>query len=222
MVHLQLKIVFPLSTSLHTTGNRRRWGADKALAMTTDGRYVIPATTIKGFLRDRAEMLLRTWGCKVCDAPMPGAMCAGENDLCLACQIFGNPRYSSPLRFQDAALDDEVGTMIRSGVGISRSRRAAFPQHLFFIETTEARPTQAIAEIEGYFLDAEMAGQAAAMIDLAARSGYALGGGRTRGLGWLVRGRVEVEVSLDDRPLSSEVLEVHWQRWTGGQDVAKD
>lgn len=219
MEHLRLELRLVLKTAFHTTGNRRRWGADKALAMSADGRYVIPATTIKGALRDRAEALLRAWNQPVCTGPRPETMCADPDALCLACQVFGHPQRPSPLRFQDGYFTGDVETLIRSGVSISRQRRAAFPQRLFFVETIEPGPLICLSLCEGYFPDQVTAYQAAALITLAVRWMHAIGGGRTRGLGWLERG--EVEATLNGNPIPQAELEPLWREWGGGSNVAK-
>ena len=137
MKRLVITFRLKLATPFHTTGNRRRLGADKALALSSDGRYVVPATSLKGLLRDSAEALLRTLGQRVCTGPAPETMCPDPQSLCLVCQVFGNPRFPSPIRFYDGSFNPEPETLIRSGVAISRRRRAALHQRLFFIETTE-------------------------------------------------------------------------------------
>jgi len=222
MNYLKVTIEFCLGTAFHTTGNRRRWEADKALALDVEGQYVIPATTVKGFLREKAELLLRTWGHQVCTGPEPSRMC-DSTSLCLVCQVFGNPRHSSPLRFSDARFTapafHAIGTAIRSGVAISRYRRAASPQRLFFVETTQAMPTHWIATCEGYFQSTQAAQEAAALLALAAAWGTAIGGGRSRGLGWLTQSQVK-EAFLDGEPIALETLEQFWRDWEGGKDVA--
>lgn len=220
MEYLHLKLHFILDTAFHTTGNRWRWGADKALAMAPDGTYVIPATTLKGALRDRAEVLLRTWGQDVCTGPTPNTMCLEPDRLCTVCQVFGNPRFPSPLRFQDARFLPEVVAQIRSGVSISRQRRAALAGRLFFVETTSPGPLEAIATCEGYFPDRTSALQAYALITLAARWTPAVGGGRSRGLGWIEE--VNVEATLNGEPVPQQQLETFWREWSGGHDVAED
>ena len=220
MEHLRLKLHLTLDTAFHTTGNRRRWGADKALAMAPNGVYVIPATTLKGALRDRAEALLRTWGQHVCTGPTPETMCADANDLCLVCQVLGNPCFPSPLRFQDGKFGPDTVAQIRSGVSISRQRRAALPGRLFFVETTSPGPLKATATCEGYFPDRASALQACALVTLAARWTSAIGRGRTRGLGWI--GKANVEATLNDQPVPQEELETFWRQWAGGHHVAED
>lgn len=218
--HLVIELRFHLSTAFHSTGNVRRPGTDKALVRDTEGRWVIPATTVKGFLREKAEVLLRTWGHTVCTGPEPGDMCDSHN-LCLVCQVFGNPRHPSALRFSDASLSvPEVESVVRSGVAISRTRRAAFPQRLFFIETTAPMPTEWFAWCEGDFRDANEAKAAAALVALAARWGTAIGGGKTRGLGWIQT--VQVKATLNGAEIQEQDLISLWQSWKEGGNVAGD
>ncbi|MGC8838608.1 MAG: RAMP superfamily CRISPR-associated protein [Anaerolineae bacterium] len=220
MEHLRIDVGLELETAFHTTGNLRRLGADKALARSAEGHWVIPATTLKGFLRENAEILLRTWGHEnVCTGPEPATMCK-DQPLCLVCQIFGNPRHPSPLRFSDAVLlTFEAETAVRSGVAISRHRRAAFPQRLFFLETTQAIPTRWHATCEGEFKDLHIAKAAAALVALAARWGRAVGGGKTRGLGWIKD--VELKTTLNGNTLLEDDLFPFWQAWKEGKDVAE-
>ena len=221
MEYLQLKIELSLGTAFHTTGNRHHWGADKALAMSADELFIIPATTVKGFIRRQAERLLRSWGKDVCTGPEPTKMCYGQN-LCLICQLFGNPRYPSPLRFQDATLQipDQTASTIRSSVAISRYRRATYPQRLFFTETTEAASTRWSLVVEGFFHDVVTAQAAASLVAMAITWGPAIGGGHSRGLGWVEHS--QVQATLNGEIISQETLTRFWQSWKGGESVAED
>ncbi len=210
MVHLKITLHLKWQTAFHTTGNRWRWGADKALARRYDGAYVLPATSLKGALRAQAEQIL---GDKACKAPNPKHMCPDPNHLCLACEVFGNPRRASPLRFYDVVLP-ESEPQIRAGVAISRRRRAAVPQRLYFVETTAAGPMVAQADIQGLFPSQEKAEEAAALVVLAARMLPALGAGHTRGLGWLEA--IEAECTIEAHLLDETVLERYWDQWLGG------
>lgn len=213
---LVLDIRLTLETPLHTTGNRRLWGADKASAISTDNKYVIPATSLKGYLRANAEALLSSWGLPVCVAPSPTTMCLDPQNLCLVCRAFGNPRRRAPLKFSEARPLDEVSSLVRSGVSISRYRRAALPQRLFFIEAIQSSPlTEWVAKATGSFEIQEAAKEAAALISLAARMQRAIGGGRSRGLGWI--GSWSIHAMLDGQVLSEDDFQPTWQAWSGGK-----
>lgn len=216
--HLKIELRFFLGSAFHTTGNLRRPGVDRALARNAAGQLVIPATTVKGFLRERAEVLLRTWGHAVCIGPEPEGMCGGP--LCLVCRVFGNPRHPAPLRFSEATLLTLAESTARSGVAISRHRRAAYPQRLFFTETTDPVPTEWWATCEGVFGDAGASLRAAALVALAARWGAAIGGGRTRGLGWI--DGVGVRATLNGTEIPERDLAQFWKAWKEGGDVVED
>lgn len=221
MVQLHIKLHLHIETAFHTTGNARRFGADKVLARDATGRPVIPATTIKGFLREKAEILLSSWGQPVCMGPEPGRMCK-DHPPCRICRAFGNPRLPSPLRFKDGHPAEEISdrTDVRSGVAISRHRRGAFPQRLFFIESTPPRLMEWIAEITGHFENADQAREAAALIALAATWGAAIGGAKSRGLGWLKE--VHVRAAIDGQDVPLQELYALWQQWKEGHRVGDD
>lgn len=215
MINLEIRLHLQFRTAFHTTGNRRRWGADKVLAQRYDGSYVLPASSLKGALRDAAERVLRSHGHHVCVAPDPARMCQDPETLCQVCRIFGNPRRPSPLRFTDGVLPQGPEIIqIRSGVSISRRRRSVVPHRLYFVETTAAGPMETQAVIQGLFSSQKEAEEAAALIVLAARMLPALGAGRTRGLGWLES--VKVECTIDGQTLGETELKRYWDQWSGG------
>lgn len=217
--HLKIELFLHLDTAFHCTGNVRRPGVDKALARNAQGCWTIPATTLKGFLREKCEILLRTWGREVCIGPNPESMCRADTP-CLVCQVFGNPQRLSALRFTDGVAHDETESAIRSGVAISRYRRAAVPQRLFFIETTAPLPTEWYACCEGDFPDVDSAKTAAALVALAARWGTAIGGSKSRGLGWIQK--IRVKATLDCAEIPEEELVARWQGWKEEAHVAAD
>lgn len=211
MHHLLLRMTLTTSTPLHTTGNRWTWSVDRALPRLGDGLLRIPATTLKGLLRSNAEAVLRSWGHMVCLGPEPGKLCQPDC-LCLVCQVFGNPSRPAALRFGDAIAGANYQVNIRSGVGISRSRKAAMPKLLFFTET--ASPNKWLATAEGIFSSAEAACQAAALVAMAASTVPTVGASSSRGLGWL--DEWQVEAVLDKVPVQPKTLQDHWRAWAGG------
>jgi CRISPR/Cas system CSM-associated protein Csm3 (group 7 of RAMP superfamily) len=143
-------------------------------------------------------------------------MCPNPQNLCLVCQVFGNPRRMASLKFSEARPLDEVSSHVRSGVSISRYRRAALPQRLFFIETVQSSPTtEWAAKATGIFEALRAAKEAAALISLAARVQHAIGGGRSRGLGWI--GSWSIQAVLDGQVLSEDDFQSIWQAWSGGK-----
>jgi len=219
MNHLKLQIEMNLQTPLHTTGDRRALGADKASAVSSSGSYIIPASSLKGRLRSRAEAILKSWGLNVCSAPDPGGMCRDRSSLCLVCRVFGSPRYRSPIKFGEAKPPGDVIPEIRSGVAISRTRRTALDQHIFFVETIFSDfsdpSNKWTAAADGCFPTTERAREAAALIILAARCNSAIGSGKSRGLGWV---STQVKAKIDDQEVSETDLKDIWHHWAGGKE----
>jgi CRISPR/Cas system CSM-associated protein Csm3 (group 7 of RAMP superfamily) len=218
MSRLEVVIVLRLETAFHTTGNRRAMGVDRALARGADGRPLIPATTVKGLLREAVETVLRAAGERVCQPPSPGHMCDAR-EPCRVCRLFGSPRLDAALRFSDAAPAEQLEPTVRSGVAISRYRRAVYQQRLFQLETTPPAPSVWRATCQGHFSTEEQAREAAALLEMAARWPFAVGGGKTRGLGWLQG--MELTALVDGVPVSPSELADRWQAWGGGH-VAED
>jgi len=89
-------------------------------------------------------------------------------------------------------------------------------QRLFFTETVSSEPgTNWEAKASGDFKTRQDALEAAALIYLAVKSGSAIGGGKSRGLGSIKSW--QVEAILDNQVLSEKDLESIWQAWTGGK-----
>lgn len=205
-------------TPIHITGDRRKLGVDKAYAKSALGPYTIPASSLKGHLRSNAEVLLRTWGLKVCQAPEPSGMCRDPVELCLICRVFGNPRQRSSLKFSEALPQSlDVISQDRSGVSISRTRRTSLDQRLFFVETISSdAATKWMASVSGHFQAEKAAQEAAALICLAAKSSPGIGGGKSRGLGRIASWNVRA--SIDSKTISEDDLKPIWQLWAGRKE----
>lgn len=203
---LEVLLTFRLRSGVHVTGEQGKLWTDKALVVNPqDGKTpVVPATTLKGWLRESAERLLRGLGQPACDGSRPAAMCGS----CPVCALFGAPRRRPPLRFSDAVLKDST-TDVRMNVSLSRHRKTAYEERLFSTEV--AWQKELTAHIEGWFTSREEAERAAALLYLAARSGFALGAARSRGLGWL---KLEnVAASVDGEKLADEDLRNQSTAW---------
>ena len=134
-------------------------GVDKATARHADGTLIIPGITLKGRIRWECERIARALGWEVCDAPLPASMCPyfwrdrrelPEDHFCDLCKMFGSSGKPSALWFGDATLkeDEEMrkilhgkksvaehrpfDAQIRPGVSLSRARRTALSERLFF------------------------------------------------------------------------------------------
>lgn len=196
---LEVTLCFRLHSAVHVTGEQAQLWTDKVLVRDWHGAQhpVLPATTLKGWLREAAERALRGLGVAACDGSSASTICGG----CPVCEVFGAPRWRSPLRFSDAVLRDAT-TDVKTHVSLSRYRRTAYEERLFSLET--AWQQAFIAQIRGLVPNAAYAGQAAALLWLGARMGYAIGAGRSRGLGWVHV--EEFRACIDGQELTPEEL----------------
>jgi len=202
-------------------------GVDKATARNADGTLIIPGSTLKGRIRWECERIARALGWEVCDAPLPATMCPyfwrdrgepQENHFCDLCRMFGSAGKASALWFGDATLkeDEEIrkilpgkksvaehrpfDAQIRPGVSLSRARRTALSERLFFTETSAPNACFHFeATIEGTL----PSNKHRALLLAGVRFLSQVGGGRSRGLGWLRLMRCTVD--------GNELTESRWQ-----------
>jgi CRISPR-associated protein Csx10 len=182
-----------------------------------DGKPYLPATALRGALRESFEALLRGTGehraCSGGDGVDPehvepgagtadssGRVCSlgGDGTPCLACRLFGTQRPSigateqafSGLVLGDAALVGEHRWTARPSVAVARASRSAADQQLVFRripETTDDQPLTFHAR--GWVNDASVEPD----LEAAARATTHLGAGRSRGLA-----HVDIAVKWDD------------------------
>lgn len=226
---LEIELEVLSAICVGSTADVQGVGVDKATSRDADGKLIIPGSTLKGRLRWECERIARALDWQVCEAPQPDNMCPyywhhrgiQEDRFCSLCAIFGAPSKPSPLSFSDATLSkgDErlqntpvfqlrrsvnerrpFDAQIRPGVSISRSRRAALSERLFFLETSAPNARFRFkATIEGVGLS----DQQRALLLAGLRSLSLVGGGRSRGLGWVQL----ISCVLDGKPLT----EPYWQ-----------
>jgi CRISPR/Cas system CSM-associated protein Csm3 (group 7 of RAMP superfamily) len=118
------------------------------------GLPYIPGSTVKGRLRFFADRMLRSappsGGCWL--HPDKGVICKNLDRACTSCKLFGNPAIPALLQVSDALLDPTWQALIRTslagnhnpvvcpdveirpGIALSRKRRTALGDHLFFDE----------------------------------------------------------------------------------------
>jgi len=204
---LEIELEVLSALCIGSTADVQGIGVDKATARDADGKLIIPGSTLKGRIRWECERIARALGWEVCNAPQPDNMCPyfrGERQdkFCDLCEMFGSSAKRSALWFGNATLCDDgrlQGTpvlqhkksvnerrpfdaQIRPGVSISRTRRAAFSERLFFTETSAPNARFHFnALIEGEL----PAPQHRALLLAGVRSLSLVGGGRSRGLGWV-------------------------------------
>lgn len=174
---------------------------DAVHARRADGRAIIPASALRGALREGLEALLRGDGQAACAGgdgvdpsanegsaePTPCTLDGGQP--CVACRLFGTRRDALPagqrafsgLVVGDAVAPEPTETTIRHGVTLDRRRRSArsgllFNRELPLLSNQDGAP-HFVAE--GRLLDAGLRDAFLA----ATRITQHLGSGRSRGLG---------------------------------------
>ncbi|MHA1757000.1 MAG: RAMP superfamily CRISPR-associated protein [Promethearchaeota archaeon] len=207
MVNFKIDIIAKLELNkyFHTTGERLEFGIDKAIYIDPksinekEKILLIPATSIKGLIRSNVETILRLYNKNICKPPRPENMCNDKNNSCIICRIFGSPKIKSPLIFTDALVSNSIIDN-RIGISIDRYRKITKEQQLFSYEIGYG--IEILIKINGVFNNEYDALNALALIYLGIKSSFALGGLKSRGLGWFklktFNARVnENEISLD-------------------------
>lgn len=182
-----------------------RTGVDKSTARDKNGVPVIPASAIKGALREAFEQVARGIGEEICNANWSNER--REKCTCLACQVFGGLEAQHDeqdrealLRIFDGYLIDskiaalfeedkqerispeKFGYHTRYGVSISRKIRTAMEERLFTAETVDPSiPLEFEAEIDGL---ERLNEQQRKLFQAALRNVVVIGGGRSRGFGF--------------------------------------
>jgi len=205
-MRVEIMLSFEFQTALHIGAAAASWNPlidkvmtrNKSLDKGKDGFLIIPASSLKGKLRSECERILRGLGRKdICISPAPQTMCPNYDwqrgkpteRYCPICRIFGSPWKNSPLQFydarwEDATLDKHGRADLRSGVALSRTRKVAEEAKLFFSETTH--PNGGVVFAHGGKIEGELVeDKEIALVLVGLKSLFTLGGGKTRGLGWL-------------------------------------
>jgi CRISPR-associated Csx10 family RAMP protein len=181
--------------------------ADKPLTRDARGLPMVPASTFKGRLRHEVERLAPVFypNEPPCNSPVPETMCQGDAAPCPVCRLFGSPWRPGKLTFTDLTLAepgflkaaDPVPGTLRYGVGLSRQRRVA-EDHLLY--TTEVFMPGTPVTLRGT-ITGELDEQELALLRAGLDGLYALGGGKTKGLGWFdLQVRIQDEAESDLTP----------------------
>lgn len=215
-----LKISLDFESPFHIGGGASGESAlIKPLLKDALGRPYVPGSAFKGVLRHEAERLVRALAGQhaVCRPPQPEAMCPQTpqyGKFCPVCRVFGSPALPATWHFNDLHAEDEElvkATTLRYGVGISRYRQAAANDILYATETAERSPFLTFkgeitavtsSTMRNKPSSSEKRGELALLL-AALKALKMLGGGRSRGLGWL---HVEVEgMTLEPNQIKEEV-----------------
>lgn len=153
---------------------------------------VIPGSTIKGRLRAAVAALVRAraYGSEVCRE--------SDDCTCLICLIFGCSGWKrGSLCFEDArSTGDDVNrwVCVRAGISMDQYRRVARDGALYTVETVGGENIVFEGRITGWVPVEKRAMVVAALKDAFALN-YALGFGKSRGLGWF---RAEVSEEAEE------------------------
>ena len=132
---------------------------DRTIVRDAAGMPYIPGSSVKGRLRFFTERLLRTGslpdGYRI-HAIDHQPLCKVEEHACTLCRLFGNPALTAWVRVGQASPEAQWDTLlhdlyridanpvlhrdaeVRPGTAVSRLRRTALPDHLFFDEVVPA------------------------------------------------------------------------------------
>ena len=217
MTHFALTVRFPGGSPL--IGGAAVAPADfhASHAALADGRPYIPATALRGALRETLEALLRGAGQRACaggDGVDPEVATSTDNlsvactlgaagALCIACRVFGtrrlglgdSERASSALVLGDAMPTGDVPWTTRPSVAVDRSSRSAADQHLRFQRVPQAGSAPLEFVADGRVIEASLM----KYVDAAVQATTHVGSGRSRGL-------AHVEMALEPRTRAAAVL----------------
>lgn len=192
------KLTIQARGSLLIGGGRVPDGFHGAHVEGGDGRPLIPATALRGAMRETLEALLRGVDRAACEAgtgreagresaddSMTGVCTLDGGGPCAACLLFGGTRDKvdlgardfSSLVLGDANISEKESRpswMIRPGVSIGRSHRSAVENGLTLCRTTA---TGAIFTAEGWLRDERLKKE----FEASARATTHIGSGRSRG-----------------------------------------
>lgn len=210
MKSYQLSLRFPSGSVLIGGYTAVPMGLHAVHAQDSCGRPIIPATALRGALRETLEALLRGAGLDACsggDGLPPGQATAAKRAVpcidrdtgrrCRACQMFGSQRAGldpeersfSGLVLGEAKLAADVTPRwtVRPGVGVARKRRGAEDHHLFMRKVPMVADDAFVAT--GRLLDSSLA----PLFEIVVKNTTHLGAGRSRGLA-----RVQIELNWVD------------------------
>ncbi len=183
--------------------------SDAAGARDADGRPIIPASALRGALREGLVRLLRSRGRDACD---PWDSQCQADDPCAVCRIFGRAGTDRPglvgegeergpgvlgVTIGDARLVGDGGAFaVRHGVSVDRKTGHASPGRYYQREVADVAGRVFEAPLHGALSegDLELLGQAARLV-------AAMGNSRSRGLG-AVTVRVEKGGEKPERPVT--------------------
>jgi len=239
---IRFDLEITLNSAWHVGTGLSRGLLDRTTRRNARGEVYLPASTIKGRVRDACERLARLYisndeKLHGCQPPDPMNMCRG-NDPCVICRIFGSAYVGERLFFEDATLRSDLGEIYdpvdqshpRTRVKLNRRKGIAEAGHLFSAEYVEPQlvfRTQVMGNLPLTFLvggveraDLEKAYEAYELILLVAgiRSVKELGGDKSAGFGaceMAFASDIQLRLKPEEelKPVSPTDLIADWLEW---------
>jgi CRISPR/Cas system CSM-associated protein Csm3 (group 7 of RAMP superfamily) len=199
MYSIRFQLEISLDSPWHVGTGLSRGLIDRTTQRNGQGDVYVPASTVKGRLRNACEHVARIYaseGSKLvpCQPPRPDRMCRGT-DACIVYSVFGSAYLGERLYFEDARMISESRDLYeprfqsqpRTRVKLDRRLGTAERGHLFtseYAETALAFNTGVSGRLDLTSSDGD-SGHAYELILLAAGVGFVkeLGGDKSSGFG---------------------------------------
>lgn len=203
-------------------------GVDAATVRRQDGCLIIPGSAFKGKVRNECERIAGGFGKDICLSPVAENMCPhyslktrNEIYYCQICGMFGSAWLKSSLRFSDLVWEipnDFEGdewtriekTEVRPGVSLSRYTRVKKNKALFF---TEVMKTGTGASFEGRIEGNLASEEDLALLICGLKTIFAIGGMKSRGLGWFRLIKRSEGYKIDNIEFSDSDFEEQLEKW---------
>ena len=179
----EYQITVTLKSPLHINGGTDADGT--RIPVMSDGRPYIPATTLKGILREQFTAYLKMLGPVNCDF---------ETDQpcgCPACQIFGKAGFQpSRLILSNLFTEQQTVLSLRANCAIDRKLQTGKDQMLVFTKVLEPfdkehQPVRFTGCMTVWYAgSADQIAKTEQLLLLSLKSIIEIGGGKSRGLGY--------------------------------------
>ncbi len=165
---------------------------------------IIPGSQVKGQLRHQLEQLFDALGVAIYDTVhLPDEVADPIS------QIFGSPYHSSPFKFNDLLCDERTSnrTEFRIGVAIDRRRRALVNETFHITETSVSGEKIVFRNPEAILgdLPTDRAENYTRWLLAALQQITEIGGGKSRGLGWV---KIKAKAFCGEKRITLNELEV--------------
>ncbi|MHA1796768.1 MAG: RAMP superfamily CRISPR-associated protein [Promethearchaeota archaeon] len=207
---LNLKMVPETAILIAGGTSISQMGIDKTTVRNSNNKLIIPASTLKGKIRDECSRILRglDYPGILCEPPVAENMCpqpsinkSSKIEYCPICEIFGSPWKKGSLVFsdlicQEALLNEEElqELAIKVGIVINRQTRITRDKTLYYMETSPQHFKPEFAnEISIYGTIPSR--KYAALLFCGIESIANIGSSKSIGLGWLKKNKIEIKLN---------------------------